>query len=160
MKNFKAFFANLKHSNALNKFISGIKNISGKLVKHLDTIFFMLFFIIKFVLPKIVLPKFLCLPTIPTFQMPTFNNALFEEMFSPTAFQQETLIYLMLSKFVVRFTVKISAMFLSTKLLLCLAVFIVYLFLGKGVATKKVFTTTKPANLSASFYTHKIQFLN
>lgn len=160
MKNFKAFFANLKYSNALNRFISGIKNISSKLLENLDTIFVMLFFIIKFVLPKIVLPKFFGLPTIPTFQMPTLNNALFEEMFSPSAFQQETLIYLMLSKFIATFTIKISAMVLSTKLLLCLVVFIVYLFLGKGIATKKVYTTTKPANLSGSFYTHKIQFLN
>ena len=151
---------NLKTNLVLNNFILGIKTVSKAIARHLDTVFLVLFFIVKFVLPKIVLPKFLCLPTIPTFQMPTLNNALFEEMFSPSAFQQETLMFLMLSQFIVKFTVEISVLFLTAITIVVLAVFCVFLFLGNNHKTSKVNVNSKPALIIGSFYNHKIQFLN
>ncbi|MBO5851431.1 MAG: hypothetical protein J6R29_03770, partial [Clostridia bacterium] len=123
MKNFNVLFSNLKESKALNNFITSIKNLLRILIHHLDTIFVMLFFFVKFVLPKLVLPKFLCIPSTPNF--------LFEDMFSITSFQQETFIYLLLSQIAVRFTIKISVLFLTAVALFVLAIFCVFLVLGK-----------------------------
>ena len=152
MKNFNVLFSNLKESKALNNFITSIKNLLRILIHHLDTIFVMLFFFVKFVLPKLVLPKFLCIPSTPNF--------LFEDMFSITSFQQETFIYLLLSQIAVRFTIKISVLFLTAVALFVLAIFCVFLFLGKEHTTIKRGILTKPTKVSTSFYTHKIQFLN
>ncbi len=152
MKNFKALFLNLKESKAFNNFITSIKNILRNAIHHLDTIFVMLFFFVKFVLPKIVLPKFLCIPSTPNF--------LFEDMFSVTSFQQETFLYLLLSQLAVRFTIKISVLFLTATALFVLAIFCVFLFLGKSAITIRSTVLTKPTKVTSSFYTHKIQFLN
>jgi hypothetical protein len=146
---------NLKTNLVLNNFILGIKTVSKAIARHLDTVFLVLFFIVKFVLPKIVLPKYFCLPTIPNVS----TNLVLEDMFS-TSLQQETLMFLMLSQFIVKFTVKISVLFLTAITLVVLAAFCVFLFLGKNHKSSKVNVNSKPALIIGSFYNHKIQFLN
>ena len=146
---------NLKTNLVLNNLILGIKTVSKAIARHLDTVFLVLFFIVKFVLPKIVLPKYFCLPTIPNVS----TNLVLEDMFS-TSLQQETLMFLMLSQFIVKFTVEISILFLTAITLVVLAVFCVFLFLGKNHKSSKVNANSKPALIIGSFYNHKIQFLN
>ena len=146
---------NLKTNLVLNNLILGIKTVSKAIARHLDTVFLVLFFIVKFDLPKIVLPKYFCLPTIPNVS----TNLVLEDMFS-TSLQQETLMFLMLSQFIVKFTVEISILFLTAITLVVLAVFCVFLFLGKNHKSSKVNANSKPALIIGSFYNHKIQFLN
>ncbi|MBR5439064.1 MAG: hypothetical protein IKV61_02485 [Clostridia bacterium] len=152
MKNFEMFFANLKNSKIVNNFINGTKILLRNVLKHLNAIFLVLFFIIKFVLPKLVLPKYLCLPT--------FDNVLLGETLSLTSLQQETLLFIMISQFMVKFTIEISVLFLTAVMVVALAIFSVCFYLNK----KEFATQSNPvtiSNVSAiSFYTHKVQFLN
>lgn len=158
MKIFNGFFTSLKNCKTLNNFINGIKKVSSEVFHHLDVIFTVLFFIVKFVLPKIVLPKFLSFQTIPT--LPSFNNFLFEDLFSPSAFQQETLLYLLLSQLAIRFTVKISILFVTAAFLMVVAIFFVCLYLNRSQSQIKQETRFAPLLKQNGFYTNKIQFLN
>ena len=147
MKNFEMFFANLKDSKIVNNFINGTKILLRNVLKHLNAILLVLFFIVKF-----VLPKYLCLHT--------FDNVLFGETLSLTSLQQETLLFIMLSQFMVKFTIEISVLFLTSVMVVALAIFSVCFYLNK----KEFATQSNPvtiSNVSAiSFYTHKVQFLN
>ncbi len=131
MIKFNKILNGIQNNKIINAFIKCSTFMLKKLFRNLDIFFAVLFFIVKFVLPHLVIPKTL----LSTF---TELNALKDilpsnQINSFTALNvisQETVLFFILTKLIVRFTIEISVLFVSAIIIFAIVTFSVYLYLG------------------------------
>ncbi len=151
----------LNNNKILNSLFEFSKKMLKAFFKNLDVFFAVLFFLVKFVLPNLVIPKNL----LNTFTELNSLKDIFpsNQLNSFTAvnvISQETILLFMLTNFIVRFTIKISVLFVSAIIVFAVATFSVYLYLGVQKLVCEYGETTSSPFKQKSSYRLQIQFLN